>query len=92
MADRDAGVLPSNNHLPSFPAQSWIKMKFTEIPTKRSLHPSFQKCISEVARQKGGGRGLDIGCGDGRIALEIEEQEASNSGGNNLQVTISHTI
>lgn len=67
-------------------------MKFTEIPTKRSLHPSFQKCISEVARQKGGGRVLDIGCGDGRIALEIEEQEASNSGGNNLQVIKSHTI
>ena len=67
-------------------------MKFTEIPTKRSLHPSFLKCVSEVARQEGGGRVLDIGCGDGRIALEIEEQEASNSGGNNLQVIKSHTI
>ena len=67
--------------LPMFPAQNWIKMKPSEIPTEKGgLHPLFRRNITKEATTRCA-RILDLGCGDGRIALETELTEALNTKG-----------
>lgn len=58
----------------------WIKMKPTDIPTKKQLNTSFQIAVREASSRDGGCRLLDIGCGDGRIAVELEHNVVLSKG------------
>lgn len=82
MPVHSAGAMPAKRSiLPMFPAQNWIKMKPSEIPTgKGGLHPLFRRNITKEATTRCA-RILDLGCGDGRIALETELTEALNTKG-----------
>ena len=56
------------------PEEAWAKMEPKDIPTKPILHAAFSAALATVF-SKSGVEGqssvLDLGCGDGRIALSL---------------------
>lgn len=50
-------------------ASFWARISATAIPSKPHLHETFLTAIG----QRQGGRFLDLGCGDGRLTLELAE-------------------
>ena len=56
------------------PEEAWAKMEPKDIPTKPILHAAFSAALATVF-SKSGAEGqssvLDLGCGDGRIALSL---------------------
>ena len=65
----------------------WSAMNAEEIPSKPTLHPAFLDALHALWRQAGAcasdtlppenPRVLDLGCGDGRLALSLVEEAAT---------------
>ena len=56
------------------PGEAWARMAPEAIPTKPTLHPAFEDALAAAfqdCRGTGGGCLLDLGCGDGSVALAL---------------------
>eukprot|EP00288_Rhodomonas_lens_P015200 CAMPEP_0177693562 /NCGR_PEP_ID=MMETSP0484_2-20121128/2466_1 /TAXON_ID=354590 /ORGANISM="Rhodomonas lens, Strain RHODO" /LENGTH=168 /DNA_ID=CAMNT_0019204381 /DNA_START=58 /DNA_END=561 /DNA_ORIENTATION=+ len=58
----------------------WGPMAAADIPSKTTLHPTFMEAIESAWSQEHGGSVLDLGCGDGRIAVELIRAAAAAGG------------
>lgn len=57
------------------PGEAWARMAPEAIPTKPTLHPAFEDALAAAFQDSSRGTGhgglLDLGCGDGSVALAL---------------------
>ena len=54
-------------------SEFWSKMNVEQIPSKKHLHPSFMGVLQGFWQQRLRFSMLDLGCGDGHVALQLLE-------------------
>lgn len=53
------------------PLSSWRAFEASKIPTKPALHPTFLSIINAAADGPDPTALLDLGCGDGRLTIDL---------------------
>eukprot|EP00960_Hanusia_phi_P056155 763170-Hanusia_phi.AAC.5 len=61
-------------------SQFWSRMSADKIPSKKHLHPSFIRVLEDFWKQRVRFRMLDLGCGDGHVALQLLESAEQRGG------------